>query len=148
MGIAIGGGSVSVAALIIAFVQWSLKRNVDHEDVAKAELKTRVEAVEHKLEARVEVVEKAHVELRTQFIELRGETRNLLTLVSELRGLMHEMKAAMETTRDKQAVFYREELAKMEQLLRQDMTRAVQPELGGRVAVLEEEVASLKRKRR
>lgn len=148
MGIAIGGGSISVAALVIAFVQWSLKRNVENEDIAKARLEARVESVEKKFEGRVEAMERSLGELRTQFVELKGEMRNLLSLTSELRGLMHEMKTSMEVTRDKQAAFYREELSKTEQLLRQDMTRAVQPELAGRVAALEDEVSELRRRRR
>lgn len=137
MGIAIGGGSISVAALIIAFVKWSLSRNVATEDKDKA-----------KLEGRVEAQEKALNELRTQFVETRGEMRNIISIVSELRGLVQELKASMELGRDKQAQFYREELGKMEQLLRQDMTRAAQPELGGRVAELERAVAQLQQRRR
>lgn len=150
MGIAIGGGSLSVAALVVSLVQWSLRRNVAHEDAAKEKLERRLTHVEQKMETRIETVEKSFGELRTQFIELRGETRNLLTLVSELRGLIHEMRTAMDTARDKQANFYREELAKVEQLLRQDMTRAVQPSfaLGSRVDALEAAVAALKPKKR
>lgn len=153
MGIAIGGGSISVAALVVAFVQWSLKRNVAHEDSLKAELKQRLEQTApkadlSKVEGRMDAIERRHEELKLQFTELKGEVRNVLALVSELRGLMHEMKSAMETGRDKQAQFYREELMKMEQLLRQDMTRAVQPDLGPRVAELERALSTLRTRRR
>jgi chaperonin cofactor prefoldin len=137
LGIAIGGGTLSIAALVVAFVQWSLRRNVENEDKTKERLETRVERIERSYE-----------ELKLQVVELKGEFRNLLTLTSELRGLLHEMKAAMEATRDKQAQFYREELAKVEQLLRQDMTRAIQPDLSRRVAELEERMEKAEQRRR
>ncbi len=144
LAITLTGGTVSGAALIIAFIQWSLKRNVEHEDKAKD---STAEKLEH------HAAELAS--LKTSDMELRGELKALNTAVSQLTGAMGELKLTIERNREGQADFYRGELGKAEQRLeqriqlientiRQEITRAVTPETAMRVKELESEMADMK----
>lgn len=111
--ISIVGGSLSITGLVIAFVQWSLKRNVDHEDTSKARMESRIDAQEKNI-----------VELRTQHVELRGEVRNVVSLISEVRGVLVEMRQSQDAGREKMASFYRDELGKLEEKFREDIRAA------------------------
>jgi chromosome segregation ATPase len=140
-GIGIAGGTVSVSATIIAFIVWSLKRNVQHEDDAKTELKVRLSDVEKKQ------------------VELNVEARDLKKDVHELKGTLDELKHATETNRERMSDFYRSELksvedrmtqrlSEMQASLRQDVMRALDPSLSQRVSKLEDEVRELRPRKR
>lgn len=145
MGISIAGGSISVVGLVIAFITWSLKRNVQHEDDAKTQMRAEVTEL---------------VKWRT---EMAVNFKNLENAQAETKGTLAEMKATMETNREKMSAYYRDELGKMESrlevrldvmqsALRQDMTRVTDPTLPERVSKLESGLESLRsslpRKRR
>lgn len=141
MGIAITGGSISLTGIIIAFITWSLKRNVDHEDRTK-----------EKLDGQVAELVKWRTEMGVNF-------KNLENAQAETRGALASMKETMETNREKMSAYYRDELGKMESRLelrldamqsslRQDVMRVTDSTLPDRVAKLEVELAALKGGRR
>ena len=118
--IAITGGSISIAGIVIGFVVWSLKRNVQHEDAGKVALTARCEANEKATTAnekaiaalRQELTEKLHASQ----LESRDASTKLSTLtgsIGELRGLVHQLGNTIELNRDKMSTFYRSELDKM-----------------------------------
>ena len=165
MGIAVGGGSISIASLVISFVIWSLKRNVEHEDTAKKKAETKQELFDRELqklrdEAKADVQKlrdesKAEVStLRTTLSDsahkaemtahdARTQLANLAGAMGELKGALGGLREAYEEGRDKQAAFYRNELAKFEQGFRQELTRHLHPDLPERVSKLEALVEAL-----
>lgn len=135
------GGTISVAAVIIAIIQWSLKRNVDHEDKAKDKLESRLEGFERDLRA-----------TQSKQAEAEGGLRNATTTLGEIRGVLQELRGSIDSSRDKQAQHYRDELEKVETGFRQELSRHVHPDLPERVtkleALLSAEETAPKRKRR
>jgi chromosome segregation ATPase len=131
--------AVGLQALIsiFALVRWSFSRNLQSEDHAKLEMRKKLETHDAKFE-----------KLQSELGELKSSLGSLVTALPELKGALQEMARSFETTRDKQAQFYRQELEKLEQLLRQDMTRVVSPDLTMRVQRVEREVEALKAKKR
>lgn len=116
----------NTVALIFGLVKWSFGRNLKNEDEAR-----------EKLEKRQDETDKALGEFRAQLQKVEGQLSNLANVLPELKGTLQEMARSFETTREKQAQFYRDELEKLEQLLRQDITRVATPELSQRVTHLE-----------
>ncbi len=140
-GIGIAGGTVSLATVIVGLIVWSLKRNVQHEDDTKTDIKKRLTEVEK------------------QQVELNVEVRDLKKDVHEMTGTLGELKRATETNREKMSEFYRSELKSVEDrmsqrlsevqaAIRQDVMRALDPSLAQRISKLEDEVRELRPRKR
>ncbi len=123
--IVLGAIGLQTLGLVFALVKFSFGRNVKAEDDAREDLKKRVDAHEKDIAS------------------MQGDLKTLVSTLPELKGMLGEMSRSFEQTRDKQAAFYRGELEKMEQLLRQDMTRAVSPDTGMRLTALEARITAL-----
>lgn len=148
MGIAVGGGSISFASIAIGFFVWSLKRNVQHEDNAKVTIDKRQEAFDKALSTSKETHEREIHALRSDMmtalhkyeLDSRDSRTTLATLAAalgELKGALSSLREAYDEGREKQAAFYRAELLKTEQTMRQELTRNLHPDLPERVAKLE-----------
>lgn len=157
LGIAIGGGSISVATIVVSFVVWSLKRNVQHEDDAKKNHGERIQ----KNEASITALEKkldqsfAQLEKRVSDVQHQNEldardtatkVSNLTSSIGTLQGLVSGLASSVETSRDKMSSFYKAELEKMEQTFRNELSRAFHPDLPERVTKLEAAVGSRRKK--
>jgi chromosome segregation ATPase len=129
----VGLGAPAITGLIVSFVTWSLKRNVSHEDSWR-------QSTDNELRKLRERDAKRDIEIS----ELRGELRGLGNALGELRGSIHQLAGSLESNREKQAEFYREELQKVEQVMRQELSRHIHPELPEKVAKLEVSVESLR----
>lgn len=123
---------VQTLTLIFALVRWSFGRNLDSSDKTVAELKLKQEEHGKTISA-----------LQTALEVLQRDLRQLLSALPEMKGTLQEMARGFDETREKQAAFYRGELEKLAQLLRQDMTRVVTPDLPMRIEKLEERVRLL-----
>lgn len=134
--IAVVGGSVSLASIVIGLIIWSLKRNVSHEDAWKQATAAKLERIEKEF---------AEFKQATALREQDTVTKigHLATNVGQLQGLIQQLNTALDNGRDKQAQFYREGLAKLEHDLRQELARHVRPEVPERVTALEQKLAVL-----
>lgn len=126
LAMAVTGGSVSIASIIIGIIVWSLKRNVQHEDDAKKSA-----------EARIVAIEKAVRDRELAELEMRNIVGGISTGLGEIKGLVSSLTTSFETSRDKQAAHYREELAKLEHQFRSDLTRLFHPDLPERMSKAE-----------
>lgn len=128
----VGAIALQTLAIIFALIRWSFGRNLDSSDKTVAELKRKQEEHGNSI-----------AELRTAVTELKGDLKQLLSALPEMKGTLQTMAKAFDETREKQAAFYRAELEKLAQLLRQDMTRVVTPDLPMRLEKLEDRVRLL-----
>ena len=148
MGIAVGGGSISFASLAIGFFIWSLKRNVQNEDNAKAASDRKQETFDKSLSTSKEQHDKEMHALRSDMMnalhkyeldsrDSRTTLAGLAAALGELKGALSSLREAYDEGREKQAQFYRAELMKTEQTFRQELTRNLHPDLPERVGRLE-----------
>lgn len=138
-GIGVAGSGVSLAAIIISLLQWSLKRNVGHEDKWRDDTSKEIVSLREELTKSREREAKRDIDAS----EARGELRGVANNFGEMRGSINQIASALETGREKQAAFYREELQKVEQTMRQELSRHIHPELPEKVAKLETTVEKL-----
>lgn len=156
LGIAISGGSISIATIVVSVVVWSLKRNVQHEDDSKKNTHERLE----KTEARIAAVEKrldqsfAQLEKRISDVAHQNEldardtaqkVSNLTSSIGTLQGLVSGLSTSVETSRDKMSTFYKVELDKLEQSFRQELSKSLHPDLPERMTRLEAAVGTRRR---
>lgn len=128
----VGAIALQTLAIVFALIRWSFGRNLDTSDKTVSELKQKQEQHGNDITG-----------LRTAVTELRGDLKQLLSALPEMKGTLQTMAKAFDETREKQSAFYRAELEKLAQLLRQDMTRVVTPDLPMRIEKLEERVRLL-----
>lgn len=130
----VGLGAPTIIGIIIAIFKWSLGRNVEHEDNWKKDVTERLKTLE---DEKVKAAQDA--------IALRGEVRAATEGVGRLSGSVHELVGNVQhlqnTIRDSQ----REELERIAQMLRQEFSRHIHPELPEKVAKLEATVSTLAR---
>ena len=138
-GIGVAGSGVSLAAIIISLLQWSLKRNVGHEDKWRDDTSKEIASLRDELTKSREREAKRDIDAS----ETRGELRGVANNFGEMRGSINQIAASLEAGREKQAAFYREELQKVEQTMRQELSRHIHPELPEKVAKLETSVEKL-----
>lgn len=138
----------SVGLVVWKVVEWSFARNVKHEEDKSKKAETtserherelqelRASLMQHKAALAAEMSASGHKaemsaqDSRTQLTQLAGS-------LGEVKGSLLEMREAFEEGREKQAQFYRAELAKTEQQFRQELSRALHPDLPDRVSKLE-----------
>lgn len=133
LAMAVTGGSVSIASIIIGVIVWSLKRNVQHEDDAK-----RANELRHaENDKRMDAIEEAVRKRELAELEMRNMVSGISTGLGEIKGLVSSLTTSFETSRDKQAAHYREELAKLEHQFRSDLTRLFHPDLPERMSKVE-----------
>lgn len=101
-------------ALFWKFFDWSVARNVKTADEENKKRDVRIEEQKKEIE-----------ELKSGHQNEKNERKQLTEKIDEARGILKEIRDNIELSREKQAKFYREELTKLEHLLRQEMTRAV-----------------------
>lgn len=148
----VGLGAPTIVGLIIAVFKWSLSRNVKHDDDWRDKQDTWRSKVDDQLKELPSAEWRRSVdeELRRQkdastnqsmeFAKMRGEVQNAVTGIGGLQASLSQLMRAVEESRDKQAQFYREELQKAEQVMRQELSRHVHPDIPERVAALEAEL--------
>jgi chromosome segregation ATPase len=127
----------ALAAAVWGFFKWLLARTVKHEDDAKVKAESRQDKQERELlELTKQVSRTEHdADLRAQ--DARTQLTQLSGMLGELKGSLAGLRASFEEGREKQAEFYRNELKKTEQQFRQELSRAVHPDLPERVSTLE-----------
>jgi len=161
LAITLTGGSISLAAIVIAIVKWSLSRNVEHEDSVKVETKAELENHDKRLQEVRDTYTRELQDVRSEMMmsshkaelsahDARTQLASLAGSFGELKGALLSLRESFEEGREKQAIFYRAELAKTENLFRQELTRStlemsrsVHPELPERLSRLELAVANL-----
>jgi septal ring factor EnvC (AmiA/AmiB activator) len=131
--VSIIGGTVSLASMAVAFVQWSLRRNVEHED----EWRRAVDGRLTKLATDV-----SSNEQRTR--DLANAQENATRGLGDIKAGLKDIHESIEDTTDRQARAHREELAKLEATFRQEISRNVHPELPDKVMRLEAQVEALR----
>lgn len=97
--IGIAGGGAGGAVGLTTLVKWLLQRQVTQLDARETAFDNRIK----KLEADVGHLVTANATLAT-------EIRHVADKLTELRATAIELRASVETTRDKQGEFYRGEL--------------------------------------
>lgn len=121
-----------VAGMIVAFVKWMGSRTVQREDKDKEEIQKRLDEHDEKFDEQdraVGLVDKA-------VSSVQVEMKQVLSTVETTKGMVIEIKGAMDNRFEKQADFYRQQVKELkvdldkriedlEYKLRQDMTRAV-----------------------
>lgn len=123
---------LQLVGMVVAFVKWLGSRTVDREDKDKEELKKRLEEHDDKFEETDRSV--AAIDRAVGTVQL--EMKQVLSTVEATRGMVIEIKGAMDNRFEKQADFYRTQvkellqgvdkrLEDLEFKLRQDMSRAV-----------------------
>jgi hypothetical protein len=132
-----------IVTLIVSFVKWMGQRAVDREDQDKEE--TRIRLKEH--DERFGRVEKSIDELKASnerrfgeveksLMQIQLEMKHVASNVDSLHGGINELKVGLDNRFEKQSAFYKTSLTdqtlaltmkmeKMEQDLRQDMSRAM-----------------------
>ncbi len=112
-----------IGAIVWGLVRWSFTRNVEHEDQKQERVETKQERFERELqEMRTEHATSMHKaeltahDARTQLTALAG-------MLGELKGALNGLRDSFEQGREKQALFYRGELAKVEADFRQQVSK-------------------------
>lgn len=121
------GTSYAVGGLIVAetlgllflLIRGSFSRNVQNVDETLKTLNAKSEAHERAVN------------------DLKHDVKQLASIIPEVKGALSELTRATDQAREKQGAFYRSELERLEQTLRQDMTRAVSPDQQLRIHELE-----------
>lgn len=148
LAMAITGGSVSIAAIVVAVVKWSFGRNVQQADATVAALQLeatktsdKLAALEKKHDDELAVLERKLIDAAHKNEMDARETSNkvshLTTSIGELKGLTSSLGSLLDQNRDKMSEFYRAELSKLEQNFRQELSRHIHPDLPERVTKLE-----------
>lgn len=148
LAMAITGGSVSIAAIVVAVVKWSFGRNVQQADATVAALQLESAKVRAELTALKEKHDNELAQLERKLIDAAHKSEmeststsnkvaHLTTSIGELKGLTGSLGALLDQNRDKMSEFYRAELGKLEQNFRQELSRHIHPDLPERVTKLE-----------
>lgn len=101
-----------------------------------------------KRDDKIEELEEIKTAQQQQINDLKHTLTSLTEKISEVRGLLAEVKESNEHGRDKQADFYRDELKKMEINFRQELSKQSGNEAFMLVRKLEEKVNGLVAARR
>jgi septation ring formation regulator EzrA len=128
-------GSLVVLQLIamgFALVRWLASRTVEREDKDKEDLRSRLD--EH--DERFSKLERTLNDLDRLLGKVEQDSKSHHASVESIRGAISEIRGSIESSRDKQADYYRsqlkeamvavtEKIEKLEFDIRQDTTRAI-----------------------
>lgn len=115
--------------------------------LAARTVKTADEA-NRKRDTSIEELFDTQSEQQNQINEILHSLKGVTEKMTEVKGLVKEVKEATENSRDKQAEYYREELKKLEINFRQELSKSSSNEALMLVKKLEKELLLLARKKK
>lgn len=106
------GGAAGGSALLWQVFRWSIERNVRSAD---EENKRR--------DLEIAVLKKKQEEIEKENVKLTYQLSSAVRTIEEVHTLLRGVQGEIERSRDKQAEFYRSELKRVEQELRNELRR-------------------------
>lgn len=138
----------SVSSIVMGIFAWSISRNVRREDEDNKRRDSMLDSHTKELtnvrQAMSDIAHKNELSAR----DVSMQVSSISASVGELKGAVTGLRVSFEDGREKQAAFYRTELAKLEQSLRQEMARHIQPDIPERVGALEALLESKSKRRK